>query len=412
MLSQAYFRFCPGLRVHCRSESAPSRGRSGGLIMKLIHRFSNAVALAACGLIPLLAGCSGNTQADVGAPPPVQESGDPNIFVVNHPEQFPLVAVETREVADQLDVNGVVAPDVSLTVHVTSLSGGRVIETRARLGDEVTRGQVLVVIHSQDLAAAIADYQKSIADQTLAQKALERTKQLLEHGAIARKELEVAQDTAEKAKVDVATAAERIRILGGDLGHLSPVIEVKAPDSGTIVEQNTTGGEGVKSLDNSPNLFTIADLSRVWVLCDVYENNLAQVHPGDSVEVRLNAYPGKTFKGRVGNISRLLDPGTRAAKVRVELANSGGIFRPGMFASARFTSRSMTRRMALPASAMLRLHDKDWVFRQEGDRRYRRIEILAGGQLADGFQTVVSGIQPGDKLVANALQFSATVETR
>jgi cobalt-zinc-cadmium efflux system membrane fusion protein len=380
--------------------------------MKPSHRFRIWIAIAACGLLPMSAACSRETRVDPGGPPPAQISNDPDVFEVNHPEQFPLIAVETRQVADRLNVNGVVAPDVSLTVHVTSLSGGRVVDIHARLGDEVKKGQVLVVIRSQDLAMAISDYQKFIADELLARKALDRAKLLYEHGAIAQKDVETAQDAEDKARVDVETAAERIRILGGDINHLSPIIEVKSPISGAIVEQNTAGGEGVKSLDNTPNLFTIADLSRVWVLCDVYENNLAQVHPGDLVEVRLNAYQDRAFKGRISNISQLLDPSARTAKVRVELANSGGIFRPGMFAVARFTSRGSIKRMALPATALLRLHDKDWVFRHEGDRRYRRVEIQAGVQLADGYHTILSGIQSGDKLVANALQFSAAMEQK
>ncbi len=380
--------------------------------MRSSNRLRIGIAIAACGLLPIFAACSNESKADATIPPAAQAPNDPNVFEVNHPEQFPLVTVEMREIADQLNVNGVVTPDVSQTVHVTSLSGGRVIDIRARLGDEVKRGQVLVVIRSQDLAMAISDYQKFIANEILTQKALDRAKLLYDHGAVAQKDLETAQDAEDKSKVDVATSAERIRILGGDIDHLSPIIEVRAPNSGAIVEQNTAGGEGVKSLDNTPNLFTIADLSRVWVLCDVYENNLAQVHIGDSVEIRLNAYPDKVFKGRISNISQILDANTRAAKVRVEMANSGRLFRPGMFATARFTSQGSRKRMALPATAVLRLHDKDWVFRQEGDRKYRRVEIMAGAQLADGYHTILSGIQPTDKLVANALQFSAAMEQK
>jgi cobalt-zinc-cadmium efflux system membrane fusion protein len=380
--------------------------------MKKLNRYGTGLAAGAFGLLFLFADCSSDTKADAVGSPATLSSNDPNVFEVAHPEQFPLVGVEMRKVADQLNANGVVAPDVSLTVHVTSLSAGRVIDIRARLGDEVKKGQVLVVIRSQDLALAISDYQKSVADKLLARKALDRAKLLYDHGAVPQKDLETAQDTEEKTKVDVQTAAARIRILGGDTDHLSPVIEVKSPISGTIVEQNTAGGEGVKSLDNTPNLFTIADLSRVWVLCDVYENNLSQVHLGDGVEVRLNAYPDRVFRGRISNISRLLDPTTRTAKVRVELANSGGIFRPGMFSNAQFTSQGSVKRMALPETALLRLHDKDWVFRQEGERKYRRVEIRTGVQLPDGYHTVLSGIQPGDKLVVNALQFSASLEQK
>ncbi len=373
-------------------------------------------ALAVTGIVCAIAiagGCSRETTSANNSPPPakVEEARDPNLFEPKHPEQFPLVAVETERVPDQLTLNATVSPDVQRTVHVTSLSGGRVIDVRARLGDDVRKGQVLMVLNSSDLASAISDYKKAQADELLARKGLERSRELFEHGAAPRKDVEAAEDTEQKAQVDVSTAAERIRLLGGDLQNLSPLIEVRAPISGTIVEQNTTGGEGVKSLDNSPSLFTIADLSRVWVLCDVYENDLAQIHLGDYAEIRLNAYPEKPLRGRVDNISRVLDPTTRTAKVRLELANPGGIMRPGMFATARFTSQRSHERMVLPSGSVLRLHDRDWVFRQERGGAFRKLEIQAGAQIADGRQEVLSGsLKPGDEVVANALQFSTASE--
>src|SRR5258707_5516852 len=107
-------------------------------------------------------------------------------------------------------------------------------------------------------------------------------------------------------------------------GARSSMIELRAPVSGTIVEQNVSGFEGVKSLDNTPNLFTIADLSQVWVVCDVFENDLGDVHLGDTAEIRLNAYGNRIFSGKVTNISQVLDPNTRSAKVRIVLANADG----------------------------------------------------------------------------------------
>ena len=165
-------------------------------------------------------------------------------------------------------------------------------------------------------------------------------------------------------------------------------------------------------MDNSPNLFTIADLSRVWVLCDVYENNLAQVHLGDLVEVRLNAFTDREFRGRVSNISRVLDPTTRTAKVRLELNNPGNVMRAGMFATAIFRSQTEQLRTVVPVTAVLRLHDKDWVFKPEGGLRFRRLEIQAGRVFSDGLQEVLSGLVPGDKIVANALQFSNAAENQ
>jgi cobalt-zinc-cadmium efflux system membrane fusion protein len=311
---------------------------------------------------------------------------------------------------DELKVSASVAPDVNRTVPVVSMTSGRVVEIKARLGDDVKKGDLLLTISSPDVSQAFSDYQKFRADEVLTWKQLERSRLLYEKGALAEKDLQVAEDTDEKAKVDVATATERIRILGADLNHPSALIEVRAPVSGTIVEQNITGSGGVKSLDNSPNLFTIADLSRVWVLCDVYENNLSQVHLGDYADVQLNAYPNRTFRGRVSNIGRVLDPATRSVKVRLELENPDGVMRAGMFATATFHAQTGRTRPAAPSTAILRLHDKDWVFRFESGKRFRRTQIQAGAMVGEGYQEVLSGLKAGDKIVANALQFASTTE--
>jgi len=379
---------------------------------KLPGRRPALLGLTVAALLALVdGGCSRDTSANDNPPPAkVENAPDPNVFEWKHPEQFTVVTAEARKAPDQLQLNCAVTPDVQRTVHVTSLSGGRVIDIRARLGDTVEKGQVLVVINSSDLAAAMSDYKKAQADEVLTRKALDRAGQLFEHGAMAQKDLEQAEDAEAKAKVDVASAAERIRLLGGDLNRLSPVIEVPSPISGTIVEQNTAGGEGVKSLDNSPSLFTVADLSRVWMMCDVYENDLRDVRLGDFAEVRLNAYPERALRGRVSNISSLLDPATRAAKVRLELENPRGMMRPGMFAAARFVSQRVRSRVVLPAGAILRLHDKDWVFRSEGNGRFRRTEVQAGPAAADGSQEILAGVAPGDQIVRDALQFSSAVE--
>jgi len=361
--------------------------------------------------IVLATGCSREKRVSAAATVSVENAPDPTLVTVSHPEEFPLYAVATRQAPNELMVNCTVTPDVSRNVPVTSLSAGRVVEILARLGDDVTQGQLLLRINSPDLAQAISDYRKFQADEVLSRKGLERSQNLYSHGAIAEKEVETAQDVEQKAKVDVQTAADRIRLLGGKLDNPSPIFDVFAPVSGTIVEQNVTAAAGVKSLDNSPNLFTIADLSRVWVLCDVYENNLAQVHMDDFADVRLSAYPDRSLKGRVGNIARVLDPNTRTAKVRLELDNKAGILRPGMFATATFTSQGRETRMIVPSSAILRLHDKDWVFRADGGPgRYKRTEIQAGPVEKDGSQLVLGGLQPGDQVVQNALQFSSTVD--
>jgi cobalt-zinc-cadmium efflux system membrane fusion protein len=298
---------------------------------------------------------------------------------------------------------------VNRTIHVTSQGSGRVVDLRVKLGDFVHKGQVLLSIYSADLASAFSEYQKALADERLAYRALDRAQLLYSHGAIAQKDLEVAEDAEDKAKVDVRNAEDKVRLLGGDPNHPASVIELRAPVSGTIVEQNVAGSEGVKSLDNSPNLFTIADLSRVWILCDVYENDLDDVHVDDPAEVVFNAYKDKIYHGHVADIGRVLDPNTRSAKVRIVLPNPDGSLRPGMFAVATFRSRQLSQRLIVPSTAIMRLQDKDWVFRRDGTDTFRRLQVQALDLKQEGLSAVRGPVQPGQSLIANALQFSTAI---
>jgi len=361
----------------------------------------------------LLAGCRAKAKTDprAEAPPPavVELDQDVNVVNVDHPEQFPIVTAREYDAAPELPVTGVVAPDVSRNVPVISLASGRVVDIRVRLGDAVTKGQLLMRIQSADISGAFSDHRKALADEVLARAQLDRAKLLYEKGAIAQKEIEVAQDAEDKAKVDVETTAERLRVLGADLNHPTAIVDVYAPVSGVITEQNVTAAAGVKTLDNSPNLFTIADLSYIWILCDVYENDLANVHIGEFADVRLNAYPGRIFKGRISNIGPVLDPNIRTAKVRLELRNPG-LMRPGMFVTATFHGLKKEIRAVVPASAVLHLHDRDWVYVPAGDKTFRRVEVNGGKMVPGDLQEILSGLAPGKRVVSNALVLQNTVE--
>jgi cobalt-zinc-cadmium efflux system membrane fusion protein len=334
----------------------------------------------------------------------------PGVFSVEHPDNFKLVAIASRSLPTILATSGTVSPDVSRTIHVTSLGSGRVVELNARLGDQVRRGQVLLAIASSDLGSANSDYQKARADEELSRKALDRAQLLYSHGALAEKDLQVAQDTEDKANVELETTAQRVRLLGGDPDHPASVIQLRAPVSGVIVEQNVAGAEGIKSLDNSPSLFTIADLSQVWMLCDVYENDLGSVRLGDAAEIRLNPFPDRVFHGTVTDISRVLDPSTRSAKVRVVLPNPDGALRPGTYATATLRSRRLQPQLVVPGTAIMRLQDKDWLFVQETPQRFRQLEVRTLGRTEDGSQKIAAGAaQSGQQVVLNALEFSSAM---
>ncbi|HXW14507.1 MAG TPA: efflux RND transporter periplasmic adaptor subunit [Terriglobia bacterium] len=362
-------------------------------------------------LITSLAGCeSGPRDQKEEAPPPLRlERVDPNIFQVERPDQFPLIAAGTHTAVSQLKVTGTVTPDIARNVPVISLATGRVVEIRARLGDTVKKGQVLLRVQSADIAGAYSDYQKAVADQKLAHTQLERSQLLYGKGAISLNDLQVAEDTEAKAQVDVKTTAEHLRVLGSpNLDQPSGVVDILAPVSGIITDQEITMAGGVQGL-SSPNPFTISDLSYVWILSDVYENNLPMVRLGDKADIRLNAYPDQAFSGIISNIGPILDPNLRTAKVRIEVRNPG-LMRPGMFATATFYGQQKETYAAVPAAAVLHLHDRDWVYVPAGGNKFRRVEVKAGEMLAGNLQTILSGITPGQAVVANGLEFQNTVE--
>jgi len=292
-------------------------------------------------------------------------------------------------------------------VPVVSLASGRVVDIRARLGDTVQKGQLLLTVRSNDVSGAYSDYRKAVADETLANTQLDRAKDLFAHGAIALNDLQVSQDTEDKAKVEVETTAEHLRLLGNDPDRPNGVVDINAPVSGVITDQQVTNAGGIQALGSNP--FTISDLSVVWVVCDVHENDLANVHVGDTAEIRLNAYPDQMLQGRVSNIGAILDPNVRTAKVRIEVRNSGRMLL-GMFVTATFHGQRREVHTAIPAAAVLHLHDRDWVFVPAGNNEFRRVEIASGATLPGNMQEVISGIEPGDKVVENALVLENSVE--
>ncbi len=343
-------------------------------------------------------------------PPPLQveEAGDPSIVKVDHPQQFQVATATAWNAAPELNVTGTVNPDVSRNVPVISLASGRVIEVRARLGDTVTKGQLLMRVQSADISGAFSDYRQAVADEVLARAQLARASTLLDAGAMAQKDYEVAVDADAKAKVTVETTAEHLRLLGADKDHPTAIIDVFAPVSGVITDQQVTTASGVQSLA-STNPFTISDLSHVWVVCDVYENDLKNVLLGESVSVRLNAYPDRVITGRISNIGPILDPTIRAAKVRIEVDNPG-ILRVGMFATATFHGETSERHAEIPATAILHLHDRDWVYMPATSNTFRRVEVTSGKMLPSSMQEVLSGVAPGDRVVQNALVLQNTAE--
>jgi cobalt-zinc-cadmium efflux system membrane fusion protein len=243
----------------------------------------------------------------------------------------------------------------------------------------------------------------AVADETLARTQYERAKDLYEHGAIALNDLQVAQDTEDKARIAVDTMAEHLRLLGNDPDKPAFMVDIFAPTSGVLTDQQATAGSLVQAY-NTPYPFTISDLSSTWVVCDVYENDLANVRLGDSADITLNAYPDRKFKGKVSNIGSIMDPTIRTAKVRMEVQNPGNM-RLGMFVKAIFHGQTREMHTIVPASAILHMHDRDFVYVPAPDKKFRRVEVVSGDLLNENvsLQEIKSGLLPGQQVVTNAL---------
>ena len=380
--------------------------------MKVKWMREAAVAVLAASTGVLLIGCGENKpNPSAEAPPPVtvEEELNVNNFKIEHPEKFPLTkAVEYKE-PSTLDVTGVVNPDIARAVPVVSLAAGRVVDIKARLGDEVKKGQVLLRVRSNDVSGLYQVYLKAENDERLARLQYERAQILYEKGAISKGALEQAEDTEKDAKVDLDTAIEQLKLMGVDKDHTSGTVDIVAPISGVITDQQVTNAAGAQGLPG-PNPFTISDLSYVWIMCDVYENDLDAVKLGQTADIRLNAYPEKVLKGRIDNIFPILDPNIRTAKVRLEVPNPERIMRVGMFVTATFYGRKPETHAVVPTTAILHLHDREWVYVPLGGGRFKRVGVVAGKTLPNNQQEIISGIDPGTEVVQSALVFENAIE--
>ncbi len=370
----------------------------------------------ACGLIAclLLAGCQKKFDPASGAPPHPQviNVGNGNVITVAHPEYYPLAVAGEIRAPHRLSVTGSVFPDINREIPVISLASGRVVANYVTLDQDVKKGELMMKVESPDVTNAFDAYLKAVNDESLAHRAYVRAKNLYGHGAISEAMLEQAQDAEGDAKADLDAANRQLDTLGVDKNHPSDIVNVYAPISGVIVAQNVTeaAAAGV-TYSGSSTAFTIADLSHVWIICDVYENDLPKVHLGQEARINVTGYPGKVVVGRVSDIGPVLDPTIRTGKVRIDVPNSG-ILRLGMFVTATLIGRRNEVHATVPADAILHLHDEDWVFVPAGGNHFRRVAVEAGNMLPGNQQEILQGITPGQKVVKSVLELEATLEAQ
>jgi len=374
--------------------------------------FKTAVCFAVC--LCLVACEKKKFDPSAGVPKSVTPvgSGDMSLVQIDKPGLFPLVEASLVDSAAQLNVTGVVSPDVSREVPVISLASGRVIDIKTRLGDSVKKGQLLLRVQSNDVTNAFDAYLKAVNDEQLANKAYIRAKDLYEHGAVPLSSLEQAEDSEKDASADLTAANEQLVTLGVDKHHPSSIVDVLAPITGVVITQNVTNAAAVGvTYSGSSTAFTVADLTKVWVLCDVYENDLPNIALGQEARIVVDGYPEKPLLGKISEIDPTLDPSIRTAKVRIEIVNPG-FLKLGMFVNATFTAKTKEPRPVVPTSAILHLHDRNWVFIPVGGDRFQRVEVQLGAVLPGSHQELTLGVKAGQLVVSNVLQLESTLEAQ
>jgi len=366
-------------------------------------------------LLFALAGCKHDAASPAAEAPPssvqVEETGGSDTVHVDRPERFPLVQAVSQSVRSELQVTGTVNPDVSREIPVLSIANGRVIALHVGLGDFVRKGQLVMEVQSPDVTTAFDAYLKAVNDEHLASVTLERDKLLYDKGAIPKSQLEAAQTGDDDAKADLTATEQQLKILGVDKNHPGETVKVYAPASGVVITQNVTasGAAGITYAGSTGSL-TIADLSHVWVICDVYENDLAGVHLGQHADIKLNAFSGKTFSGTISDIGSQLDPGLRTAKVRIQVQNPDKLLRIGMFATATLEGSRPEQQTAIPAGAILQLHDRSYVYEAAGQGSFKRVQVKTGATLPGNLIVIQAGIGSGQQVVANALDLENTAD--
>jgi cobalt-zinc-cadmium efflux system membrane fusion protein len=311
------------------------------------------------------------------------------------------VAAAEQPVADHLEISAKVQADPARMFRVYPPASGRVLGIKVKPGDTVTRGEVLATIDSADAASAQSDLTKAQIEAQRAQRAADREKVLLEHGAVAEKDYIDAKAAADSAQAELARARQHLALLGINAGSTGDPIPLVSPSRGVVLTVGGAPGEFSKSLDNADPLMTIADLSNVWIVGDVFEKDIAKVQPGTRATVTVEAFPGQQWTGRIDSVSGALDAVTRTLKVRVELANPGEKLKPEMFAKILVDVGSH-KAIVIPALAIIHEGQNTIVFVDNNGKPEQ--QNVSTGQAVDGNVEITSGVHVGQRVAVNGAE--------
>jgi cobalt-zinc-cadmium efflux system membrane fusion protein len=345
----------------------------------------------------LLPGCRKTNANQAPAQSATGSSASSAENVVRGTSGIATITVQPTDIPAYLEVPAQIQADPTRVVHVFAPAGGRITEMKVRPWDRVEKGQPLAILESSDLAHAVADYHKALIDDRVKQKELERATYLFAHNAISQKDLQQAQGDAQMAAAELEAAREQLQVFGMNPDNAGAQLRVVAPRSGVVLDTGAAQGEYSNALSAAQPLCTIADLSTVWAVGDIYEKDLTAARLGEPARVTLDAYPGQTWNGHVSAVSDAIDPNTRTLRVRVALANRGTRLKPAMFGSIRLL-RSTDKGIVLPSTAVIREGSMAFVYVAEGNGRFQRRSVTPGRTLGESLE-IESGIRAGDTVV-------------
>ena len=301
-----------------------------------------------------------------------------------------------------LSTTAVIEMNMDRSAKISPRVSGKAVRIIASQGDRVKAGQALAWLDSVELDQTWADYLKAQGKFELARKNSQREESLFVKKVAPEKDVLKARQELGEAEADLNLARERFRLLGVNVSQFEsskgngnhPLIPVSTPVGGVVIEKTVTQGEMVSS---EKTLFTVADLSTLWVVIDIYEKDFSRLKLGTNVKVSVTSFPEKTFRGKIAYISDLVDEKTRTEKARVTIDNSSGLLKPGMFASVMIEAAGgeTERLIAVPEEAVLIDGTKRYVFIQTAPDKFKRQDIETGRTLGNRLE-VISGLKEGD----------------
>src|ERR1700744_4074517 len=303
--------------------------------------------------------------------------------------------VKEASALSEINLTGSIAPDENKTVKIFPMVSGVAQDVHVQLGDVVSQGQTLAIMKSAEMAAFTKDYISAEADVRSAKRNFESTQDLYKSGLASQKDFEQAQSDYQKAVAENKRAEAVVGINKSNAqGYL-----IKALISGFVIEKNLTDNTQVRA-DNSQNLFTIADLSDVYVLINIYESDRAKIQTGDPVKITTLSYPDKVFEGKIDKIYDVLDPDNKVVKARVKIENPGNKLKPEMFASVTIKARSGETLPEVSTRGLIFDNDKDYVIVVDGKAKVHIQQIQIAKRVEDRAY-IKAGLKPGDRVVAS-----------